>query len=68
MLGRLENYLKVKEIPFFWNDRCNLISHLGNAEIENICGRLTYLRRQLELALLDPERDILSVMDVLFRL
>jgi hypothetical protein len=68
MLGRLENYLKVKEIPFFWDDRCNLISHLGHAEIQNICGRVAHLRMQLELALLHSERDISSVMAVLFRL
>lgn len=68
MLGKLEEYLKAKKIPFFWDERCNLISHLGSAEIENILGRVKYLKRQLELALSQPDRDISSAMDLLFPL
>ena len=68
MLGRLEEYLQVKKIPFFWDERCNLISHLGSAEIENIFGRVKNLKRQLELALSQPDRDISSAMDLLFPL
>ena len=68
MLGRLEEYLQVKKIPFFWDERCNLISRLGSSEIQNIHGRVKYLRRQLELALSQPDRDISSTMDVLFPL
>jgi hypothetical protein len=66
MLGRLEEYLQVKKIPFFWDERCNLISHLGSSEIQNILGRVKHLKRQLELALSQPDRDISSAMDVLF--
>jgi len=68
MLGKLEEYLQAKKIPFFWDERCNLISHLSSAEIQNILGRVKYLKRQLELALSQPDRDISSVMDVLFQL
>jgi hypothetical protein len=68
MLGSLEKYLQDKKIPFFWDGRSNLISHLGFEEIRNIRGRLAYLKRQLELALLQPERDISSVMAMLFPL
>jgi hypothetical protein len=68
MLGKLEEYLQNKKIPFFWDERCNLISNLGSAEIHNIHGRVKYLKRQLELALSQPDRDISSVMDVLFQL
>ena len=68
MLGRLEEYLQVKKIPFFWDERCNLISHLGTREIENILGRVQCLKRQLERALSQPDRDISSVMDMLFPL
>jgi hypothetical protein len=68
MLGRLECFLQDKKIPFFWDERSNLISHLGAKEIENILGRLKYLKRQLELALSKPDRDISSVMDTLFPL
>jgi len=68
MLGRLEEYLQAKKIPFFWDERCNLISHLGAAEIQNILGRVKYLKQQLELALSQPARDISSVMAMLFPL
>jgi len=68
MLGKLEEYLQGKKIPFFWDEHCNLISGLGSAEIENIRGRVKSLKRQLELALSQPDRDISSVMDVLFPL
>jgi hypothetical protein len=68
MLGKLEEYLRDKKIPFFWDERCNLISHLGSTEIQNIHGRVKHLKRQLELALSQPDRDISSVMDVLFPL
>lgn len=68
MLGRLEEYLQVKKIPFFWDERCNLISHLGPAEIQNILDRVKYLKRQLELALSQPDKDISSVMGMLFPL
>jgi len=67
MLGKLEEYLRNKKIPFFWDDRCNLISHLGPREIGNIHGRVKNLKRQLELALSQPDRDISSVMDLLFQ-
>jgi len=66
MLGRLEEYLQAEKIPFFWDERSNLISH--PAEIQNILGRVKYLKRQLELALSQPDRDISSVMDMLFPL
>ena len=68
MLGKLEEYLQAKKIPFYWDERCNLISHLGSAEIENILGRVKNLKRQLELALSQPDRDISTVMDMLFPL
>jgi hypothetical protein len=68
MLGKLEEYLQAKKIPFFWDERSNLISHLGAPEIQNIHGRVKYLKRQLELALSQPDRDISSVMDMLFLL
>ena len=66
MLGRLEYYLQDTNIPFFWDERSNLISRLSSAEIKNIRGRVTSLRRQLELALSKPEKDISDVMVVLF--
>jgi hypothetical protein len=68
MLGKLEEYLQAKKIPFFWDGRCNLISHLDPAEIQNILGRVKGLIQQLELALTQPDRDISSVMDKLFPL
>jgi hypothetical protein len=66
MLGKLEAYLQDENIPFFWDERSNLISHLKPAEIQNICGRVTNLKRQLELALSQPDRDLPSVIDMLF--
>jgi hypothetical protein len=66
MLGRLEKYLQEQKIPFFWDERSNLISHLGFAEIQNIRGHLAYLKRKLEWALLQPESDISSVMADLY--
>jgi len=68
MLGKLEEYLQAKKIPFFWDERCNLIIHIPPTEIQNILGRVTYLKRQLELALSQPDGYISSVMDVLFPL
>jgi hypothetical protein len=66
MLGKLEGYLRGGKIPFFWDKRSNLISRLGQAEIENMCGRVKRLKRQLELALSQPDRDMSSVMDMVF--
>jgi hypothetical protein len=67
MLGRLKDYLGDGRIPFFWDDRCNLISHLDQAEIRNMHDRVVRLKRQLELALSQPDRDLSSVVDVLFK-
>jgi len=68
MLGKLEIYLQGKKIPFFWDERCNMINHLSSSEIQNILGRVKHLKRQLELALSQPNKDISSVMDMLFQL
>lgn len=66
MLGKLEAYLQDENIPFFWDKRSNLISHLSCREIQNIRGRVTHLKRQLELALSQPDRDLPSVINMLF--
>jgi hypothetical protein len=66
MLGKLEAYLQDENIPFFWDKRSNLISHLSCREIQNIRGQVTHLKRQLELALSQPDRDLPSVINMLF--
>jgi hypothetical protein len=66
MFGKLEGYLQAENIPFFWDERSNLISHLRRAEIQNIRGRVTHLKRQLERALSRLDRDLPFVVDMLF--
>jgi len=63
MLGKLEDYLQKSKIPFYWDQRCNLIEHLGEIQIKNMCGRVTRLKRQL---LTSSEEDCRSLVRGLF--
>jgi hypothetical protein len=63
MLGRLEYYLQEEKIPFFWDERSNLIAHLGQLHIKNTCGRVTNLKGKLERAISScDEKNIASVI------
>lgn len=66
MLGQLENYFQREEIPFFWDERSNLIKHLKKDEIKNMRGRVTHLRKMVERALSSPGQDLSSVVNELF--
>lgn len=68
MLGRLEYYLQQRRIPFFWDKRSNLIGHLNELHIKNMCDRVTYLKGKLERAISScDENNIASVMDLFYR-
>jgi hypothetical protein len=63
MLGRLEDHLQKGNIPFFWDKRSNLIGHLNKSQIQNICGRVTNLKKKLEQAISsNDERNIASAV------
>lgn len=67
MLGRLEYYLQHGRIPFFWDERSNLIGHLSELQIRNMCGRVTRLKGQLERAISScDENNIASVVDLFY--
>jgi hypothetical protein len=68
MLGKLESYLQSEKIPFFWDKRSNLIGHLNQAEIKNMCGRVTRLKQKLERALSQPDQDPTPVLNKIFTL
>lgn len=67
MLGRLESYLQKGTIPFFWDERSNLIGHLNEEYKKNMRDRVTRLKRKLEWAISSSdENNIPSVMDLLY--
>lgn len=56
-----------KCIPFFWDERHNLVEHLGNAFLEDLSNFLKNRRTELEKALRTHDRDPVTVLYKIFK-